>query len=107
MRLIDADELRQRFIKRIQPLIGKDNSNERHEYMSWLRSVHLLDDMPTVDIVRCKDCKYCDRHHLVDGLFCYRLYEKYNKEYPQMIIEVAADDFCSRGEKKDDNENND
>ena len=97
MRLIDADELRQRFIKRIQPLIGKDNSNERHEYMSWLRSVHLLDDMPTVDIVRCKDCKYCDRHHLVDGLFCYRLYEKYNKEYPQMIIEVDADDFCSRG----------
>lgn len=51
-------------------------------------------------IVRCKDCKYCDRHHLVDGLFCYRLYKKYNKEYPQMIIEVDADDFCSRGEKR-------
>ena len=49
--------------------------------------------------VLCKDCKYCDRHHLVDGLFCYRLYEKYNKEYPQMIIEVDADDFCSRGER--------
>ena len=55
-----------------------------------------------VYVVRCKDCKYCDRHHLVDGLFCYRLYEKYNKEYPQMIIEVEADDFCSRGERKDD-----
>ena len=58
---------------------------------------------PTVDaveVVRCKDCKYCDRHHLVDGLFCYRLYEKYKKEYPQMIIEIDADDFCSRGEKR-------
>lgn len=54
------------------------------------------------ELVHCKDCKYCDRHHLVDGLFCYRLYEKYNKEYPQMIIEVDADDFCSRGEKKDE-----
>ena len=52
------------------------------------------------ELVRCKDCKYCDRHHLVDGLFCYRLYEKYNKEYPQMIIEVDADDFCSKGERK-------
>lgn len=51
-------------------------------------------------IIRCKDCKYCDRHHLVDGLFCYRLYEKYNKEYPQMIIEVDADDFCSRGKRR-------
>ena len=53
-----------------------------------------------VEVVRCKDCKYCDRHHLVDGLFCYRLYEKYKKEYPQMIIEIDADDFCSRGEKR-------
>lgn len=52
------------------------------------------------DIVHCKDCKYCDRHHLVDGLFCYRLYEKYNREYPQMIIEITADDFCSRGDKR-------
>lgn len=52
------------------------------------------------EVIRCKDCKYCDRHHLVDGLFCYRLYEKYNKEYPQMIIEVDADDFCSRGERR-------
>lgn len=53
-------------------------------------------------VIFCKDCKYCDRHHLVDGLFCYRLYEKYNKEYPQMIIEVDTDDFCSRGKKKDE-----
>lgn len=51
-------------------------------------------------IVRCKECKYCDGHYLVDGLFCYRLYGKYNKEYPQMIIEVDADDFCSRGKRK-------
>lgn len=94
MRLIDADELRQRFIKRIQPLVGKDNSNERHEYMSWLRSVHLLDDMPTVDIVRCKDCKYfsqndrwCKRYECGDGdrLICW---------------DLGEDGFCSRGEKR-------
>lgn len=65
-----------------------------HDGENLLHLVH-------IPLVRCKDCKYCDRHHLVDGLFCYRLYEKYNKEYPQMIIEVDTDDFCSRGEKKD------
>lgn len=89
MRLIDADELRQRFIKRIQPLIGKDNSKERHEYMSWLRSVRLLDDMPTVEIVRCKDCKYWEVDN--DVGFCTRTEDCWN-----------ADDFCSRGEKKDE-----
>lgn len=94
MRLIDADELRQRFIKRIQPLIGKDNSNERHEYMSWLRSVHLLDDMPTVEIVRCTDCKYL--HQLPDG----QIYCENKDGLPLMIGELRADYFCSKGEKK-------
>lgn len=60
----------------------------------------LLMGVKAKEIISCKDCKYCDRHHLVDGLFCYRLYEKYNKEYPQMIIEVDDCDFCSRGERK-------
>lgn len=64
------------------------------------RNVYVRDIM--MPVVFCKDCKYCDRHHLVDGLFCYRLYEKYNEEYPQMIIEVDTDDFCSRGKKKDE-----
>lgn len=90
MRLIDADELKQRFIKRIQPLIGKDNSNERHEYMSWLRSVHLLDDMPTVDIVRCKDCKYWEKKD--NAVWCRRT--------AIGIFRMEEDDFCSRGEKK-------
>lgn len=54
----------------------------------------------SADFPQCKDCKWCDRHHIVDGLFCYRLYEQYKREYPQMIIEVDANDFCSRGELK-------
>lgn len=95
MRLIDADELRQRFIKRIQPLIGKDNSNERHEYMSWLRSVHLLDDMPTVDIVRCKDCKQWDAE-----LECCTSYTIVKCTDGREGVESKADDFCSRGVKR-------
>jgi len=68
-------------------------------YAEWIDGKEIA-KAKTIEVINCKDCKYCDRHHLVDGLFCYRLYEKYNKEYPQMIIEVDADDFCSRGEKK-------
>ena len=98
MRLIDADSLLQVIRKNI-PQNPHDEYQEGQE-IGLSMAVEMVCNEPTVDIVRCKDCKYCDRHHLVDGLFCYRLYEKYNKEYPQMIIEVDADDFCSRGERK-------
>lgn len=107
MRLIDADELRQRFIKRIQPLIGKDNSNERHEYMSWLRSVHLLDDMPTVDIVRCKDCDSWDEEIYLNRDIPEEARKIYGYEEDRnccMCLKTGlyrnADDFCSRGERK-------
>ena len=94
MRLIDADKLVKTFCS---------HCVDHDECKSECMDLKIIKSMKTVDaepIIRCKDCKYCDRHHLVDGLFCYRLYEKYNKEYPQMIIEIDADDFCSRGEKR-------
>ena len=51
-------------------------------------------DTPTVDIVRCKDCKHCDK------------YTKWNnKEYLGCnfncdITEVAAEHYCSYGERR-------
>ena len=104
MRLIDADALVEFLLKEIIECYRDYDDESDHIILGAGQEAELIRNkvkkMPTVDIVRCKDCKYCDRHHLVDGLFCYRLYEKYNKEYPQMIIEVDADDFCSKGERK-------
>lgn len=52
------------------------------------------------EIVRCKDCKYWNKHHFVDIYVC----SIHNKEgrYPYLLFEMSADDFCSRGERKDD-----
>ena len=51
-------------------------------------------------IVRCRDCKYWNKHHFVDIYVC----SIHNKEgqYPYLLFEMSADDFCSRGERKDD-----
>ncbi len=57
-------------------------------------------DAPTVDaveVVRCRDCRFCkkysEKHSKRDFLICDR---------PRMDLrEVRADDFCSYGERKD------
>lgn len=48
-------------------------------------------------IVHCKDCKYWNKHHFVDIYVC----SIHNKEgqYPYLLFEMTADDFCSRGER--------
>lgn len=48
----------------------------------------IFDDIPTVDIVRCKDCKWADRDTIFNGLYCFG-------------EEVTEDWFCADGEKKD------
>ena len=54
-----------------------------------------IDTAPTIDIVRCKECKWADWYKTADGeQFCY-------------CIETGnggrtADDFCSYGERKND-----
>lgn len=42
-----------------------------------------------VEVVRCKDCRYCMRD--MHGLWCFNDYEH----------NLQPDDFCSRGERKD------
>lgn len=44
-----------------------------------------------VEVVRCKDCKYCFSDER--GLWCFRDYE----------IDLKPDDFCSSGERRSDN----
>lgn len=51
----------------------------------------VVDDVPTVDIVHCKDCKYWEYDVDTDVGFCVRTED----------CDWSADDFCSRGERKD------
>lgn len=53
-----------------------------------------LDDLPTIDIVRCKECDYRTYDDLYDEYICG------NSEWTG--VGVKADDFCSRGERRKD-----
>ena len=44
-----------------------------------------IDTAPSIDIVRCKECKYADEY------FCCEFTDYWNN----------ADDFCSRGKRKE------
>lgn len=63
-----------------------------------------VENAPTVDavpVVRCKDCYYCRKYNemwrfpKLDVLLCTRLYDGDGEE-------VSAEDYCSRGERRED-----
>ena len=84
-RLIDADEYRNKITEYLE------NDDE---------TVEILDDMPTVNavpVVRCKDCKHYkpqkkSAHWENRANYCNRI----------VTIKMQPDDFCSYGERKDD-----
>ena len=45
-----------------------------------------------VEVVRCKDCKYCEQSKYSNVMFC-----DWHREY----FRTKPDDFCSYGERKD------
>ena len=92
-RLIDADALS----VRVMDASYWDNQDED---VIW----NLVQDAPTIDaveVVRCKDCKqlmlWCKPTDKVIGECFIR---KMNSEDEQFCM-VGADDFCSYGERKD------
>ena len=108
-RLIDADKR----IEEIKQLYcdGCDNYGGAKCRACWVDdAMCLIDDATTVDaveVVRCRECKHF-RHYGKTSLFingknikagwCQRRI-RYDEEY-----RMTADDFCSYGEIKDDNE---
>ena len=86
-RLIDANKARSKAI----PLEGLDGNGIPYEIMAV--PIDALDDAPTVDaveVVRCKDCKH--RYTMSSGHgFC-------REHFPMGKYD---DDFCSLGERKD------
>ena len=81
MRLIDADEL-------IHLYFDDENEKPVFDFVPW----EFVENAPTIDaepVVRCKDCKFADKFHQCD----------------QVKFWASGDDFCSRGERKDEVEN--
>ena len=55
-----------------------------------------LNDAPSIDIVRCKECKHASDNK-VYGCMCNHFNDN-DWDYHRMY----ADDFCSRGEREDE-----
>lgn len=88
MRPIDADAL-------VKWLCGNKCGCERNEcgYTIPCQQVQLLEGAPSIDIVRCRECKWwwkewetCTHKNLVDGHTCATTFK--------------ADSFCSYGERE-------
>ncbi len=90
-RYIDADALHKAYIE----LRNFKQDPQSGDWIS-LRAVPLttvirmLNDLPSIDIVRCKECEWYLNGHLCTHWSNFG------------TIETLADDFCSYGERKSD-----
>ena len=88
MRMIDADAIP--WEEHYVPDLDSDKQWDQKKELCVLKPV--IDQLPTVDaveVVRCKDCRYCMQDY--HGLWCFNDYEH----------NLQPNDFCSHGEKKD------
>lgn len=54
-RYIDADLLIEAMGE--EPYVWTDSDDEIAERNQWLTDMHIIESAPTIDIVRCKECK--------------------------------------------------
>jgi hypothetical protein len=104
VRLIDANALRKRMFSYYSCV--DENSSKEYYKGETLMSYEVadmiedcIDNAPTVDaveVVRCKDCTYCDK--AFDDYWC-----NYHWNYvpPIKPKQTREDGFCHNGEKKD------
>ena len=64
----------------------KSVSNPIYTYHAISR---IIESLPTVDIVRCKDCKYYWQNDPHNGI-------------PVCLVSPEVDAFCSEGERRED-----
>ena len=89
MRLIDADKL-----KYYGNHIGDEYEDRFHDFQYVDRDQ--IDKAPSIDICFCRECKWFDSGKNDSEIWsmCTRHFGKY--------IDVNADDFCSYGEREND-----
>lgn len=91
MRLIDAESLLGAMYHKS---FETDTDLQRWDGGCWIRYKlfqETIDEEPTVDavrVIRCKDCQYHSTHR------CYMAYD---------LIATDDEDYCSRGERREDN----
>lgn len=83
MRLIDADELDALF----EAQVMRGPMDVFIAFDDALRNAQTIDAVP---VVRCKDCKHLG-HELTNGQHCCYAYN---------LPECGLEDFCSRGERR-------
>lgn len=85
-------------IERREALMVGDKCVSVAAMKSFIKNRPAADVVP---VVRCKDCKYYRAGALLAPIkFCFRL--KHPVEDRPIGYNFAPDDFCSRGERKDD-----
>ena len=96
-RYIDADELLMAFGE-VRADYNCFNELERPRYEMWSNAIDFINTMAksSIDIVRCKECKYYHKDYT--GEWCGRC------SSPQAIRKTTADDFCSYGERAEQTE---
>lgn len=83
MRLIDADALKQTFCAECNHSIKCEDCDIDYHFE------HLAPTVDAVEVVRCKDCRWYEN----DG---------YHTHCRIMRLSVEAEDYCSRGERRED-----
>ena len=99
--LIDSNALNERFDKRIKWLrLDMHDQYSLGLYHGAVTDKDLIGEMPTVDaveVVRCRDCK----HRGTDDCIFHIKGEPADEE----LLRKLDNDFCSYGERKDDDGN--
>ena len=83
MRLIDADKLNIDFYDEYEI--------EGDVYAYGYVSKHQIDEAPSIDIVRCKECIWRDKDNQGEG-YC---------TYVKGLADINDESFCSWGERKE------
>lgn len=87
--------------------INADDKLLRAELFTYTRdtdmksAINAIDKSPTIDaveVVRCKDCKWWQDSEVgvVEYPICTRIHD--------MVFEMGADGYCSKGERKEEKE---
>lgn len=72
-------------------IMAGDTTIGRRDYVTF----HEIESAPSIDIVRCKECKHWDKWQSEGGACCKALKVGF-------IVYRRPDDFCSSGEREDE-----
>lgn len=91
-RLIDADKLKAHYAW------WNDENKEIFD--------QIVDQMPTVDLVTCKDCKWWDKKDESPYGYCHACKHGYMSKHWEISIyrTYKGDWYCADGERKEDDE---